>query len=362
MPIVQPTSNLFLRSSVRSAYSPCGSTPLSLPGTPLFPVFGKGGRFVLALATVVGLALAGCVSMPSLEGRFERVLSVAGPVSLELNAESEDVKLTTGSSSQVRISAEFSVKAWSSAEANRRVRDLSENPPIEQHGNVIRVGRKSYSGGSSEFKYEIEVPPETELRGISGSGDVEVHGIKGPVNVTSGSGDVALSDVNEQIQVLTGSGDISLSNIAGAVRLTAGSGDMALENVHGDIRARTGSGDFSISEPGGAVTIDTAGGDVTISHASADLRVHTTSGNVTVDGNPSESNYWELHTSSGDVVLRLPANPSFRLEARTGSGDIEASMPLTLDGSTSKHEMRARAGDGKARVEIQTSSGNINLQ
>ncbi|MGA8104365.1 MAG: DUF4097 family beta strand repeat-containing protein [Candidatus Acidiferrales bacterium] len=300
--------------------------------------------------------------MPSDEGKFERVLTVTGPVSLELAAGSEDLKLTTGSSSQVHISAEFSVKAWSSAEAGRRVREISEHPGIEQHGNVIRIGRNSSTGGSSEFKYEVEAPPETELRGSSGSGDVEVRGIKGPVNVTSGSGDVALSDVIEQIQVISGSGDIALSNITGPVHLTSGSGDIALENVHGEIRARTGSGDVAISAPGGPVTVDTSGGDVSIAHASGDLRVHTSSGNVTVDGNPGEANFWELHANSGDVVLRLPSNPSFRLEARTSSGDIEASMPLTLDGSASKHEMRARLGDGKARVEIQTSSGNINLQ
>jgi DUF4097 and DUF4098 domain-containing protein YvlB len=108
--------------------------------------------------------------------------------------------------------------------------------------------------------------------------------------------------------------------------------------------------------------VDTAGGDVTFAHASDDLRVHTSSGNITVDGNPGSSNFWELHTNSGDVVLRLPANPSFRLEARSSSGDIEASVPLTLDGSASKHEMRARLGDGKARVEIQTSSGSITLR
>jgi DUF4097 and DUF4098 domain-containing protein YvlB len=300
--------------------------------------------------------------MPASEGRFERVLNVTGPVSLELAAESEDVKLVTGSSRRVRIAAEFSVKAWSSSEASRRVREFTENPPIEQNGNVVHIGRKSFPGGNTDFKYEIEVPPETELRGTTGSGDVQARGIKGPVNLTCGSGDVALSDVNEQIQVSTGSGNISLANIAGAVRVTTGSGGMSLENIHGEIRARAGSGDLNISEPGADITVDTSGGDVTITHASGDLRVHTGSGNATVDGNPGESNYWELHAGSGDVVLRLPANPSFRLEARTGSGDIEASMPLTVDGSGSKHEMRARAGDGKAHIEIQTGSGNITLQ
>ena len=33
-----------------------------------------------------------------------------------------------------------------------------------------------------------------------------------------------------------------------------------------------------------------------------------------------------------------------------------------MEGTTSKHELRARIGDGKGRVEVQTSSGSISLK
>jgi hypothetical protein len=33
-----------------------------------------------------------------------------------------------------------------------------------------------------------------------------------------------------------------------------------------------------------------------------------------------------------------------------------------MEGTAAKHELRARIGDGKARAEIQTSSGDISLR
>jgi DUF4097 and DUF4098 domain-containing protein YvlB len=61
------------------------------------------------------------------------------------------------------------------------------------------------------------------------------------------------------------------------------------------------------------------------------------------------------------VTLNVPSDASFRLYAHTTSGDIDAAIPIVMEGTAGKHELRARIGDGKARVEIQTSSGGISL-
>ena len=81
-----------------------------------------------------------------------------------------------------------------------------------------------------------------------------------------------------------------------------------------------------------------------------------------VDGDPSTSAYWEVRTSSGTVVLHVPGTANFRFYARTSSGDIDTQIPIVMEGTTGKHELRARIGDGKARVEIETSSGKISLR
>ena len=106
---------------------------------------------------------------------------------------------------------------------------------------------------------------------------------------------------------------------------------------------------------------NTGSGDITIKGASSDVRLHTSSGEIDVEGNPGSSNYWDFHTNSGEVTLQVPPAASFRLYARSSSGDIDAAIPIAMEGTAGKHELRARIGDGKARVEIQTSSGDISL-
>ena len=114
-------------------------------------------------------------------------------------------------------------------------------------------------------------------------------------------------------------------------------------------------------KPGDNVIATTGSGKIEVHGATADLRFHTGSGNITVDGNPGATNYWDFHASSGDVSLHVPSAASFRLFAHTGSGDINANIPVVMEGTALKHELRARIGDGKARVEIETSSGTIEL-
>lgn len=314
-----------------------------------------------ASAVLLGIALAGCEALPSANGTFTRDLKVTGPVRLELNTGSGDARVTAGSSGEVQIRGEFIAHPWPWENASKQVNEIIQNPPIEQEGNLIRISGKLPHAANAEIKYQIEVPPETEMHALTGSGALEIRGIRGPITITSGSGDVSAADISEPLQMTTGSGAIQLANVQGEIHLSTGSGDMELSNIRGEIRARTGSGDVTISQPGGNITVDTSSGDLTASNVTADLRVRTGSGDVTVDGNPGPSSFWDFRTGSGDVALHLPSNASFRLDARSSSGSIDTSIPLVIEGTNSKHELRGKAGDGKARIEIETGSGSIGL-
>lgn len=324
------------------------------------------GRIALtALATCAFLAatlLAGCRPRANAEGAFDKTFTVNGPVRLELTTGSGDAHITTGPPGEVRVHGEIQVNSWSAESGQRTLHDLESNPPISQDGNLIRVSGSGQHFHDVSIDYSIVVPAEAELHATTGSGDLEVNGVQGPANFTSGSGAISASNIAGDVQAVAGSGAIELSHIQGQVQVTAGSGDITLSAVHGETRLHTGSGDLEINNPGDALEASTGSGDVTINGASADIRLRTSSGSVTVDGNPGDSNYWDIHTSSGDVVLQVPATASFRLYARSSSGDIDAAIPVVMEGTTSKHELRARIGDGKGRVEVQSSSGSISLK
>ncbi len=244
----------------------------------------------------------------------------------------------------------------------RRLQQIEANPPLSQEGSLIRIGGGRQGEGDVDVDYTIVVPQDTQLRSVAGSGDLEVQGIEGPANFTSGSGDVPLLKSIEDVQIVCGSGDVELSKVKGQVQVTTGSGDVGLDTIGGQIRIQTGSGSIEITNPAEALEAST--GKRRCHHqrehqrtfACALHRVTLTSKEIR-----AQSNYWDFHTVSGEVVLHVPPNASFRLYARSKSGDIDAAIPIMMEGTAAKHELRARIGDGKARVEIQTSSGDISL-
>jgi DUF4097 and DUF4098 domain-containing protein YvlB len=305
---------------------------------------------------------AGCGSQPSAEGSFDKTLTVSGPIRIELTNGSGDSQITRGPVGEVRVHGEIQVRAWSDKTGQRRVDAIQSNPPVTQDGSLIRIGGSSWPSKDVSIDYTITVPVDAEIRATTGSGDLEINGLKGPANFTAGSGDIKASRIAGNVQVTAGSGAVELSEIGGQVQVTAGSGDITLDRIQGDIRLQTGSGALEVTDPGGKLEANTNSGDITIRGGAADIRTHTSSGDVSVAGNPGANNYWDFHTVSGDVVLQVPPAASFRLYARSSSGEIQAEVPVSMEGTSGKHEFRARIGDGKARVEVTSSSGDISLK
>jgi hypothetical protein len=305
--------------------------------------------------------ISGCGTQLSATGTFDRTFEVNGPVRLELTTGSGDAHVTTGPAGEVRIHGVIHAHSWSTESAQKRSNEIAANPPVAQEGNLIRAGDAGPHLSDVSVDYTIVVPTDTEIQGKTGSGNVTVSDTHGPASFASGSGDITVSNIVGDVTINTGSGDVKAENTQGQIQVTTGSGDMDITNAKGQTRLRAGSGDIQISRPGDAVEADTGSGDIQVNGAAADLRLHSSSGAITVDGNPGSTNYWDFRTSSGDVKLHVSPEASLRLYAKSSSGDIDAAIPIVMEGTAGKHELRARIGDGKARVEVETSSGGISL-
>lgn len=318
----------------------------------------------LVAATLAAACLAGCMPQASAIGHFDRTFTVNGPVRLELADGSGNSRISAGSSGVVEIHAQFRVHAWSRRNAQRRLEEIQENPPVSQDGDLIRVGDRDWRWNSmgASYDYTIAVPADAEVRAVTGSGSLRVDGVQGPVNFVVGSGSISATGVGGDTQAIVGSGDVRLTDMGGEIDVTAGSGSVYIDRAKGEIRARAGSGRISVREPGDSVVAQAGSGGIDVTRATADLRLRTGSGEIRVDGNPGAANFWDLHAASGGVRLRVPPDASFRLYARTGSGNIDVGVPSVSEESSGRHEYQGRIGDGKARVEIETASGGVSLR
>src|ERR1700676_1452734 len=98
-------------------------------------------------AAVAGLLLpallnAGCAMGPSASGSFDRTLTVSGPIRLELNNASGDVSITGSSDGKVHVHGEARASGFGFDSADKRISDMLANPPVEQQGNTIHIGKK----------------------------------------------------------------------------------------------------------------------------------------------------------------------------------------------------------------------------
>ncbi|MDP9268286.1 MAG: DUF4097 domain-containing protein [Acidobacteriota bacterium] len=324
----------------------------------------------ILIATAVTLAMPAQASA-SAEGSFSRTLKVAGGTDVDVNVTtgSGNITVRTGAADTVQIYAHIHAgNDWSGLSAEEKVRRIEANPPIEQMGSLIRIGRieDHELRQNVAIDYELTVPAKTRLHSQTGSGDQKVSGIQADVRVQTGSGNLTLSNIGlanslTQLRAESGSGDIDVSNANGRMYVSTGSGNIRTSNVAGAFVGSSGSGDIRLDQTGaGEVKVETGSGNVVAKGVNGPLSVSTGSGDVEITG--QQKGDWSLTAGSGNVRVHLNGEPSFDLDAHTSSGSIDVNFPVTMQGSFRKNELRGKVRNGGSLVKVRTGSGDIMFQ
>jgi len=270
-------------------------------------------------AATAALALAAVPALAS-EATFDRTLTVNGRVELSVATGSGNIHLTHGSGSQVHIFGRVR-SGWGGSE--EQVKEIVANPPIEQTGNIVRIGAHQQNLHNISIDYEIEAPADAYLDAGTGSGNVDDDG------------------VGENAKLNTGSGNIHATGLHGGFQLETGSGNIYAEQTgQGDVKAETGSGSIELRNLRGG------------------LRAETGSGNIKLGGAPTAS--WHLETGSGSVEY-WAGDAAFTLDAETGSGTVHTDREMVTQGESDRHYVTGKLNGGGPTVRIETGSGNIRI-
>jgi DUF4097 and DUF4098 domain-containing protein YvlB len=316
--------------------------------------------------TLLAVLWAGDAAAQTVEGAFERTVPVSGAVDLTVRTGSGRIEVRSGDARSVRIIGQVRIRSrWFdfSGSAEERVRRLQQKSPIEQRGNVIRIGdiddpdvRRHVS-----ISYTIVAPSTTRLTANSRSGSLDIAGLDGPVVVRTGSGGIRVRGVGDALEASTGSGGIDVETVAGGVTLRTGSGRLRARGIAGSASAASGSGSIDLEQTaGGAVDVHTGSGSVDVRGVRGGANVQTGSGSITIAGAMTDA--WRVRASSGSVTVQLPADAAFDLNARTGSGSINVAHPLTLSGVINRREVRGRVRGGGPSLDVSASSGSIRIR
>jgi len=304
--------------------------------------------------------LCSCTGGPSVSGNFDRSFTVTGPIRLELSNAAGDVQITGSADGQVHVHAEAHSSGMGLANSQKRLDEIIANPPLEQKGDTIRIGKDMARARNLSISYTVEVPHNTEVNTTVVSGSQTIRGVRGPVKAQAVSGSIRVEHIDREAQLNTVSGSLDATDVGDDVRGSSTSGAVSVTGAKGDVRINALAGVIQVIQPGGRVDAETASGSVNVQGATSDVKAHSASGRIAVQGNPASNAYWELKTASGAVQLNVPASANFQLSADAKSGDIRADVPIVIE-EQGKHSLRAHVGNGGARVQVHTVSGNIRI-
>ncbi|HEY3987688.1 MAG TPA: DUF4097 family beta strand repeat-containing protein [Acidobacteriaceae bacterium] len=277
----------------------------------------RAAALTAATLAIPALALAS-------DGTFDKTLSVSGAVQLEVSTGSGYVHVNPGSDNQVHIIGHVHANHGWMGSSDDQVKQVVDNPPIQQSGNAIRVGQMHESWFNHvSIDYDITAPKSTHLKAESGSGDLKATSMGGGIRLETGSGSINGDDLGGDGYLQTGSGDIRVNfSNGGTVTAGAGSGSIRLTGVKGGLKAETGSGDISIA------------------------------------GQPTEA--WKIEAGSGSIDLNLGGS-KFTLDAETGSGSIHVDQSMTMQSSSERHHITGSVSGGGPTVKVETGSGSIRI-
>jgi len=321
-----------------------------------------------AVAAAAVLVMPGCVEIEAAaKGSFQRTVTVLGEPEIDLRTGSGSVEVRPGTEGRVEITGHIRAnEGWgfgSSLSAEERVRRLEAEPPIQQSGNLVRIGHLADDrlGRGVSISYVLRVPAGSRVKSRTGSGSQDVEGVNGAVDVESGSGSVTLTRLGGSARGSTGSGSIDANAIAGALTVSTGSGSIHAAGVNGAIHARTGSGGIDIAQTGpGDVDAQAGSGTVRLHGIRGGVRASTGSGGLDVQG--ALAGDWRLSASSGSIHVDLLPGQGFELDATTGSGSIDVGPPITLSGKVDRRRVQGTVGGGGPLLHVRTSSGGVQIR
>ncbi len=266
-------------------------------------------------------AFAAVPASASTEATFQRDLAFSGRLDLSVATGAGAIHLTAGPAGRIHILARVKSGPWCACDD--RVREIAANPPIQQTGNIVRIGADHRNLGNISVDYEIQAPPDAYLDAATGSGNIFDEGVGINAKLSTGSGSIRAGSLQGGFTVHTGSGNIDASQSgAGDVRASTGSGSISLKYVHGGLEAGTGSGNIGIS------------------------------------GTPAGP--WRIHTGSGGVDL-WTGGAGMTLDASTGSGGIHCDRELVSQATIEHHHLKGAIGGGGPEVRVETGSGSIRV-
>jgi DUF4097 and DUF4098 domain-containing protein YvlB len=166
----------------------------------------------------------------------------------------------------------------------------------------------------------------------------------------------------DRVEAVSISGGV---RVAGTVRehveASSVSGEVTVSAAAGEVEANSVSGGVTVASMRGRAEVHSVSGGIHVTGRELSGEFQTVSGEVVLTGDLARGADVQVTSHSGDVVLQLARGASAQIDAGTFTGSILSDYPGARVTRESQRKARIVVGDGDARVEVRTFSGDVKL-
>jgi len=290
--------------------------------------------------SLLAAAILAAVAAPAAaQQTITKRASVAREATIEVSNVQGSVKVTAWDKDEVELVAELeSDKDELEFEATPRMVRIEVDRPNSRYGR-----------DQEDANLILRVPRGARLIVDTVSADITVADVRGEQDLESVSGTVGTQAYDAPVKAASVSGDVTITGAGGRSAVT-------VENV---------SGTATVTGVRGSLEGEVVSGEIHATIAAADhIDVSSVSGDITVNAELTPSASVEMESVSGTITLKIKPPVNADIDIESFSGDIENCFGPKAR-STSKFtpgsELSFTQGNGGARIELQTLSGEISV-
>ena len=314
-----------------------------------------------------------------------------------------NARVVTSDQNTVTVSGNKSIRALAKKDADQ----ANTQTPLQVVTNgdqiVVRTNQDRADGRLRvSDDLEIAVPKGASIEAHGSTGDFDITGVTGAVNITSDNAGVRLQDIGGDVRVQLDRSDIVRAvGVKGKVELRASRGDdIELDNIAGPVtisgtwagevqfrnlaqplnfdgenmeflaqkvpgQVRMSGSDFTGNSVIGPVRLSARARDIQLTDFTQGLDLDVDRGDVELRPARTSVPKMDVRVRSGDIDLALPPDARFDLKASTDRGELrnEFGSPLEVkeinDGNAGS--ITGAVGNGP-EVRIATDRGTITIR
>jgi hypothetical protein len=211
-----------------------------------------------------------------------RVLAAAP--AMVVHAGTGDVRVVAADRTDVRLTTKEKRSVWS---GGRHVKVSGDAADLDLDDDCDGA---LFIDDTCSVKYVLEVPRTTDVRMVTGTGDLRAEDLDGNVELEAGTGDLRIIGARGRLRLNTDTGDVHVEAPSSDIVAQTSTGDIRVEaSTPGTIQAQADTGDIHISVP-----------DLTYA---VDVQTDTGDENTDVRRNDASPRKVRAHTDTGDVHI-----------------------------------------------------------